>query len=72
MQRGARFAIFDIPFGAPCWAQRGRQKCGKTNALFIVFGGIALPCSMAFVLICIRSAPVPFMWDPNSTQNLLK
>jgi hypothetical protein len=36
MQRGARFAIFDIPFGAPCWAQRGRQKYGKTNVFLLV------------------------------------
>ena len=37
MQRGTRFAIFDIPFGAPCWAQRGRQKYGKTNIFVACF-----------------------------------
>ena len=26
MQRGAHFVIFDVPCGAPCWAQRGHQK----------------------------------------------
>ena len=36
MQRGAHFAIFDVPFGAPCWAQRGRQKIYKI-IVFIMF-----------------------------------
>ena len=26
MQRGSHFAFFDVPCGAPCWAQQGRQK----------------------------------------------
>ena len=37
MQRGARFVIFDVPFGAPCWAQRGRQKHCKINACLLIF-----------------------------------
>ena len=37
MQRGAHFAIFDVPCGAPCWAQRGRQKRYKTNVFFYDF-----------------------------------
>ena len=37
MQRGARFAIFDVPFGAPCWAQRGRQRRYKINAFLFIF-----------------------------------
>ena len=37
MQRGARFVIFDVPFGAPCWAQRGRQKRYKINAFLMIF-----------------------------------
>ena len=37
MQRGAHFAIFDVPFGAPCWAQRGRQKIYKIKAFLLIF-----------------------------------
>ena len=37
MQRGARFVIFDVPFGAPCWAQRGRQKRYKIIVFFAYF-----------------------------------
>ena len=37
MQRGAHFAIFDVPCGAPCWAQRGRQKRYKSNAFLMIF-----------------------------------
>ena len=37
MQRGTHFAILDVPCGAPCWAQRGRQKRYKTNAFFMIF-----------------------------------
>ena len=37
MQRGTRFAIFVIPFGAPSWAQRGRRKHYKTNMFLIIF-----------------------------------
>ena len=37
MQRGARFAIFDVPFGAPCWAQRGRQKRYEINVCLLIF-----------------------------------
>ena len=37
MQRGAHFAIFDVPFGAPCWAQRGRQKRYKINVFLLIF-----------------------------------
>ena len=36
MQRGARFAIFDVPFGAPCWAQGGRPKRYKNNVFLLV------------------------------------
>ena len=31
MQRGAHFATFDVPGGAPCWAQRARQKRYEIN-----------------------------------------
>ena len=34
MQRGAHFAIFDVPCGAPCWAQRARQKRYEINDFF--------------------------------------
>lgn len=37
MQRGAHFAIFDVPCGAPCWAQQGRQKRYKNNAFLTIF-----------------------------------
>ena len=37
MQRGARFAFFDVPFGARCWAQQGRQKRYKIIAFFAHF-----------------------------------
>ena len=37
MQRGAHFAIFDVPCGAPCWAQRGHQKRYKNNAFLLIF-----------------------------------
>ena len=37
MQCGAHFAIFDVPFGFPCWAQRGRQKIYKINAFLLIF-----------------------------------
>ena len=36
MHRGAHFVIFDVPFGAPCWAQRGRQKRYKINVFFFI------------------------------------
>ena len=36
MQRGARFAIFDVPFGAPCWAQGGRPKRYKISAFWLI------------------------------------
>ena len=36
MQRGARFAFFRVPFGALCWAQRGRQKHCKTTAFLLI------------------------------------
>jgi len=37
MQRGAHFAIFDVPCGAPCWAQQGRQKRYKKLCFFANF-----------------------------------
>ena len=37
MQRGAHFAIFGVPCGAPCWAQRGRQKRYEINAFLMIF-----------------------------------
>ena len=37
MQRGARFAIFVIPFGAPSCAQRGRRKHYQTNVFLMIF-----------------------------------
>ena len=37
MQRGTHFAIFDVPCGAPCWAQQGRQKRYKYNAFLMIF-----------------------------------
>ena len=37
MQRGAHFAIFDVPCGAPCWAQRGRQKRYEINVCLMIF-----------------------------------
>ena len=37
MQRGTRFGIFYVPFGAPCWAQRGRQKRYKINVCLLSF-----------------------------------
>ena len=37
MQRGAHFAIFDVPCGAPCWAQRGCQKPYKNNSFLLIF-----------------------------------
>ena len=36
MQRGARFAVFDVPASASCRAHRGCQKCCKTNAFLII------------------------------------
>ena len=58
MQRGARFAIFDVPFGAPCWAQQGRQKRYKITVCLLIFkmkgttlqSAQAFPCSVALVL----------------------
>ena len=35
--RGTHFAIFDVPCGAPCWAQRARQKRYKYNAFLLIF-----------------------------------
>ncbi len=37
MQRGAHFATFDVPGGAPCWAQRARQKRYEINDLLMIF-----------------------------------
>ena len=37
MQRGAHFTIFDVPCGAPCWAQRARQKRYEINAFLLIF-----------------------------------
>jgi len=37
MQRGAHFVIFDVPCGAPCWAQRARQKRYEINYLLMIF-----------------------------------
>ena len=37
MQRGAHFAIFDVPCDAPCWAQRARQKRCEINAFLMIF-----------------------------------
>ena len=37
MHRGTRFAIFDVPFGAPCWAQQGRQKRYQISDLLLMF-----------------------------------
>ena len=37
MQRGAHFAFLDVPCGAPCWAQQGRQKCYKNNVFVTDF-----------------------------------
>ena len=37
MQHGARFAIFDVPCGAPCWAQRGRQKTYEIMCFLLIF-----------------------------------
>ena len=34
MQRGVHFAIFDVPCGAPCWAQRGCQKRYEKQCFF--------------------------------------
>ena len=31
------FAIFDVPGGAPCWAQRARQKRYEMNGLLMIF-----------------------------------
>ena len=36
MQRGARFSIFDVSSGGPCWAQRGRQKRYETSGLGLI------------------------------------
>ena len=36
MQRDTHFAILDVPCGAPCWAQRGRQKRYKSNDFFFI------------------------------------
>ena len=36
MQRGAHFAICDVPCGAPCWAQQGRQICYKNNDVLMI------------------------------------
>ena len=36
MQRGARFAVSDVPVSASCWAHRGCQKCCKTNAFLSI------------------------------------
>ena len=43
MQRGAHFAILDVPCGALCWAQRGRQKRYKSNAFSILLALATLP-----------------------------
>ena len=37
MQRGAHFATFDVPGGAPCWAQRARQKRYGMNGFLMIF-----------------------------------
>ena len=37
MQRDAHFAIFDVPGGAPCWAQRARQKHYEINVFLLIF-----------------------------------
>ena len=37
MQRGAHFAVFDVPCGAPCWAQQGRQKRYKNKVVLTIF-----------------------------------
>ena len=37
MQRGAQFATFDVPGGAPCWAQQARQKHYEINDLLMTF-----------------------------------
>ena len=37
MQRGAHFATFDVPGGAPCWAQRARQKRYEMNGFLMIF-----------------------------------
>ena len=36
MQRDAHFAIFDVPGGAPCWAQRARQKHYEINVFLLI------------------------------------
>ena len=43
MQRGARFAICDVPSGAPCWAQRGRQKRYKINVFLLILKMKGMP-----------------------------
>ena len=60
MQRGARFEIFDVPFGAPCWAQQGRQKRCKINAFLFIFKmngtlGAAIKCIPKIKISKIRS-----------------
>ena len=37
MQRGAHFGIFDVPCGAPCWAQRARQKRYEISDFLLIF-----------------------------------
>ena len=36
MQCDSRFAVFDVPTSASCWAHRGCQKCCKTNAFLSI------------------------------------
>ena len=36
MQRGASFAFCHVPFGALCWAHRGREKRYKTIVCLLI------------------------------------
>ena len=70
MQRGAHFVIFDVPFGAPCWAQRGCQKRCKINAFLLTFQmkgtpGAATKCipKSKICKICTENEQILFV-DP--------
>ena len=69
MQRDAHFAIFDVPGGAPCWAQRARQKHYEINYLLMIFHmkgtlGAATKCIPKINISKIRSEKQCFVRLP--------
>ena len=69
MQRGAHSATFDVPGGAPCWAQRARQKRYENNDLLMIFHmkgtlGAATKCIPKINISKIRSEKQCFVRLP--------